>query len=172
MSRDPLLASVRDSRALRDRISRCAKDVESEPEPAVRHLDIPCRFENGAVKMKGLVNGCSMDVYYIPGSVGLTISEETAGFLRKNGKLRFIGRKDGELARLDEVKVGELVLRNVQAVVLSQKEPVKLDYYTLLQAGFAKPDRRRGACLSHTWISDAPQISKTMITQTNNVSLR
>lgn len=144
LMRDPLLASARGSEAFRSMVARHAHKLDDEPEAVVTRLSVPCSFEHGLPKMRGVVNGFSMDVYYNDGGIAITISEETADFLAKNGKLRRLGEKGSNLVRLDEVRVGDLVIKNVKAVIMSQSEPVLVDGITLRQFGFSKTDRRKG----------------------------
>lgn len=121
------------------RIEALEVKAQQPAEPAVSEIDIR-RMAGGTFEVPCSVNGLDLKMLFDTGASDVTISSVEANFMLKNGHLGkddIKGKKyyqiangditEGTVVLLREVKVGDAILRNVEAsVVKSQKAPLLL----------------------------------------------
>lgn len=129
----------------KQRIGKTADDAE---DMAVSEVDIK-KMHSGTYEIPCSVNGLPLKMIFDTGASDVTISSVEANFMLKNGYLSdsdVKGKKhymtasgdihEGTVLRLKEVKLGDTVLKNVEAsVVHSQKAPLLLGQSVLEKFG-------------------------------------
>lgn len=132
-----LIATYREK--ISERIEALEIKEEQPSEPVVSEIDIR-RMAGGTFEVPCSVNGLDLKMLFDTGASDVTISSVEANFMLKNGHLGkddIKGKKyyqiangditEGTVVLLREVKVGDAILRNVEAsVVKSQKAPLLL----------------------------------------------
>lgn len=124
---------------LAERVNTLGDTARPVADPVVSEIGIS-RRAGGTFEVPCSVNGLSLNMLFDTGASDVTISSVEANFMLKNGHLgkddvkgkRYYQIANGDIAEgtvivLREVKVGDAVLRNVEAsVVKSQKAPLLL----------------------------------------------
>ena len=125
-----------------------SKNVESVEEKVVSQIDMK-KVYGGTYEVACSVNGLPLKMIFDTGAADVTISSVEANFMLKNGYLSdgdIKGKRnyitasgdihEGTVLRLKEVKLGEAVLKNVEAsVVHSQNAPLLLGQSVLEKFG-------------------------------------
>lgn len=140
-----------------ERISRMENTADMEKDSLVTEVSI-ARRAGGTFEVPCEINGLSLNMIFDTGASDVTISSVEANFMLKNGYLgecdikgkRYYQVADGRLAEgavisLKEVKVGDAVLRNVDAsVVDGQKAPLLLGQSVMERFGIITIDNING----------------------------
>lgn len=122
-----------------ERVATLGEEFNHETEHVVSEIGIS-RRSGGTFEVPCQVNGLALNMIFDTGASDVTISSVEANFMLKNGHLgkddikgkRYYQIANGDISEgtvivLREVKLGEAVLRNVEAsVVKSQKAPLLL----------------------------------------------
>lgn len=133
---------------LAEEIGLVKQDVKEEEEKTVSEVDMK-KMHGGTYEVACSVNGLPLKMIFDTGASDVTISSVEANFMLKNGYLSdedVKGKRnymtasgdihEGTILRLKEVKLGEAVLKNVEAsVVHSQKAPLLLGQSVLEKFG-------------------------------------
>ncbi len=127
-----------------------ARDTQDKQETEGRIMEIAMERRSGrAIEVPCEINGLALKMILDTGATDVTISSVEAGFMLKNGYLGnddIKGRKyyqigngditEGSVVLLREVKIGEAVLKNVEAsVVKNQNAPLLLGQSLLERFG-------------------------------------
>ncbi len=129
-------------------IVKVARNVDDEEGMVVSEIDMK-KMYGGTYEIPCSVNGLSLKMIFDTGASDVTISSVEAGFMLKNGYLSdsdVKGKKhfmtasgdihEGTILTLKEVKLGDAVLKNIEAsVVHSQKAPLLLGQSVLEKFG-------------------------------------
>lgn len=140
-----------------ERISRMERTAATEKDSLVTEVSI-VRRAGGTFEVPCEVNGLSLNMIFDTGASDVCISSVEANFMLKNGYLgegdikgkKYYQVADGRLTEgtvisLKEVKVGDAVLRNVDAsVVESQKAPLLLGQSVMERFGVITIDNING----------------------------
>lgn len=130
------------------RIESSGLAISNEDEEGISEIDIQ-RHQGGTFEIPCQINSLPLQMIFDTGASDMTISSVEANFMLKNGYLssRDIKGKsnyltasgdihEGTIITLKEVKVGDAVLRNVDAsVVKNQKAPLLLGQSVLEKFG-------------------------------------
>ncbi len=141
-----LIAQYRE--ILEKEIAEFAKDVEEDEDMVVSEIDMK-KMYGGTYEIPCSVNGLPLKMIFDTGASDVTISSVEASFMFKNGYLSdsdVKGKKhyrtasgdihEGTILKLKEVKLGDAVLKNIEAsVVHSQKAPLLLGQSVLEKFG-------------------------------------
>lgn len=133
---------------LHEELQRYSKDKVTESESIVTEVDMK-KMYGGTFEVPCSVNGLPLKMIFDTGAADVTISSVEASFMLKNGYLADADVKgkrnymtasgdihEGTILRLKEVKLGDAVLKNVEAsVVHSQKAPLLLGQSVLEKFG-------------------------------------
>ena len=133
---------------LETEIAKVAKNVDDEEDMVVSEIDMK-KMYSGTYEIPCSVNGLPLKMIFDTGASDVTISSVEASFMLKNGYLSdsdVKGKKhymtasgdihEGTILKLKEVKLGEAVLKNIEAsVVHSQKAPLLLGQSVLEKFG-------------------------------------
>ena len=133
---------------LTEEISQVMQSEKGEEEKSVSEVDMK-KMYGGTYEVACSVNGLPLKMIFDTGASDVTISSVEANFMLKNGYLSdedVKGKKnymtasgdihEGTVLRLKEVRLGEAVLKNVEAsVVHSQKAPLLLGQSVLEKFG-------------------------------------
>jgi clan AA aspartic protease (TIGR02281 family) len=133
---------------LAEEIKSVKQDVKGEEEKSISEVDMK-KMYGGTYEVACSVNGLPLKMIFDTGASDVTISSVEANFMLKNGYLSdedVKGKKnymtasgdihEGTVLRLKEVKLGDAVLKNVEAsVVHSQKAPLLLGQSVLEKFG-------------------------------------
>ncbi len=133
---------------LQNELERIVKTSRDEEEKAVSEVDMK-KMYGGTYEVACAVNGLPLKMIFDTGASDVTISSVEANFMLKNGYLSdsdVKGKKhymtasgdihEGTILRLKEVKLGDAILKNVEAsVVHSQKAPLLLGQSVLEKFG-------------------------------------
>ena len=133
---------------LQEELQRYSKDKVTESESIVTEVDMK-KMYGGTFEVPCSVNGLPLKMIFDTGAADVTISSVEASFMLKNGYLADADVKgkrnymtasgdihEGTILRLKEVKLGDAVLKNVEAsVVHSQKAPLLLGQSVLEKFG-------------------------------------
>ncbi len=133
---------------LAEELLKVGGNVERECEQLTSEVDMK-KMYGGTYEVPCSVNGLPLKMIFDTGASDVTISSVEANFMLKNGYLAdsdIKGKRnyttasgdihEGTVIRLKEVKLGEAVLRNVEAsVVHSQKAPLLLGQSVLEKFG-------------------------------------
>lgn len=137
-----------------ERIKKCELPNNSSKESSgISEIDIQ-RHPGGTFEIPCQINSLPLQMYFDTGASDVTISSVEANFMLKNGYLSSKDIKgkasyltangdihEGTVITLKEVKVGEAVLRNVDAsVVKNQKAPLLLGQSALEKFGIITID--------------------------------
>ena len=131
-----------------EEISQVVQTTTSEEEKSVSEVAMK-KMYGGTYEVPCSVNGLPLKMIFDTGASDVTISSVEANFMLKNGYLSdedVKGKRnymtasgdihEGTILRLKEVKLGEAVLKNVEAsVVHSQKAPLLLGQSVLEKFG-------------------------------------
>ena len=131
-----------------DELLRIGKGCSQDQEKVVSEIDMR-KMYGGTYEVACLVNGLPLKMVFDTGAADVTISSVEASFMLKNGYLSdsdIKGKRnymtangdihEGTVLRLKEVKLGEAILKNVEAsVVHSQKAPLLLGQSVLEKFG-------------------------------------
>ena len=126
-------------KVLEEELSKVGKEVESAESNVVSEVDMK-KMYGGTYEVACSVNGLPLKMIFDTGAADVTISSVEANFMLKNGYLSdsdIKGKRnymtasgdihEGTVLRLKEVKLGDAVLKNIEAsVVHSQKAPLLL----------------------------------------------
>jgi clan AA aspartic protease (TIGR02281 family) len=129
-------------------IAEFAKDVEEDEDMVVSEIDMK-KMYGGTYEIPCSVNGLPLKMIFDTGASDVTISSVEASFMFKNGYLSdsdVKGKKhyrtasgdihEGTILKLKEVKLGDAVLKNIEAsVVHSQRAPLLLGQSVLEKFG-------------------------------------
>ena len=129
-------------------MAKVGPDMESEAEMVVSEIDMK-KMYGGTYEIPCSVNGLPLKMIFDTGASDVTISSVEASFMLKNGYLSdsdVKGKKhymtasgdihEGTILKLKEVKLGDAVLKNIEAsVVHSQKAPLLLGQSVLEKFG-------------------------------------
>lgn len=141
-----LIAQYRE--ILEKEIAEFAKDVEEDEDMVVSEIDMK-KMYGGTYEIPCSVNGLPLKMIFDTGASDVTISSVEASFMFKNGYLSdsdVKGKKhyrtasgdihEGTILKLKEVKLGDAVLKNIEAsVVHSQRAPLLLGQSVLEKFG-------------------------------------
>ena len=133
---------------LEEELAKIGKAFSDEEDKVVSEVDMK-KMYGGTYEVACAVNGLPLKMIFDTGASDVTISSVEANFMLKNGYLSdsdVKGKKhymtasgdihEGTILRLKEVKLGEAVLKNVEAsVVHSQKAPLLLGQSVLEKFG-------------------------------------
>ena len=133
---------------LQDEISKVGINVDNAQETVVTEVDMKKTY-GGTYEVACSVNGLPLKMIFDTGAADVTISAVEASFMLKNGYLDDSDVKgkrnymtasgdihEGTVLRLKEVKLGDAVLKNVEAsVVHSQRAPLLLGQSVLEKFG-------------------------------------
>jgi clan AA aspartic protease (TIGR02281 family) len=133
---------------LQEEMSKVGVDLPSDEDAVVCEVDMKKTY-GGTYEVACSVNGLPLKMIFDTGAADVTISAVEASFMLKNGYLSDSDVKgkrnymtasgdihEGTILRLKEVKLGDAVLRNVEAsVVHSQKAPLLLGQSVLEKFG-------------------------------------
>lgn len=133
---------------LEKEIAKLGKDVETVETESVSEVALK-KMYGGTYEVPCQVNGLPLKMIFDTGAADVTISSVEASFMFKNGYLSgddVKGKKsymtasgdihEGTVLRLKEVKLGDAVLKNIEAsVVHSQKAPLLLGQSVLEKFG-------------------------------------
>ena len=133
---------------LKKRISGLCEEIAAPHEMTITEVAIN-RHPGGTFEIPCTVNGLSLNMIFDTGASDVTISSVEANFMLKNGQLsskdikgknRYLTASgdihEGTVITLKEVKVGEAILRNVDAsVVKNQRAPLLLGQSVLEKFG-------------------------------------
>lgn len=133
---------------LAEEIGLVKQDVKGEEEKTVSEVDMK-KMYGGTYEIPCSVNGLPLKMIFDTGASDVTISSVEASFMLKNGYLSdsdVKGKKhymtasgdihEGTILKLKEVKLGDAVLKNIEAsVVHSQKAPLLLGQSVLEKFG-------------------------------------
>ena len=133
---------------LAQEIGAVMEEVKGEDEKSISEVDMK-KMLGGTYEVACSVNGLPLKMIFDTGASDVTISSVEANFMLKNGYLSdedVKGKRnymtasgdihEGTILRLKEVKLGEAVLKNVDAsVVHSQKAPLLLGQSVLEKFG-------------------------------------
>ena len=133
---------------LAQEIGAVMEEVKGEDEKSISEVDMK-KMHGGTYEVACSVNGLPLKMIFDTGASDVTISSVEANFMLKNGYLSdddVKGKRnymtasgdihEGTILRLKEVKLGEAVLKNVDAsVVHSQKAPLLLGQSVLEKFG-------------------------------------
>lgn len=133
---------------LEEEFEKIGKVSRAEEEKVVSEVDMK-KMYSGTYEVACAVNGLPLKMIFDTGASDVTISSIEANFMLKNGYLSegdVKGKKhfrtasgdihEGTILRLKEVKLGDAVLKNVEAsVVHSQKAPLLLGQSVLEKFG-------------------------------------
>lgn len=131
-----------------EEIGQVQQYVKSEKEKTISEVDMK-KMHGGTYEVACSVNGLPLKMIFDTGASDVTISSVEANFMLKNGylsdedvkgKRNYITASgdihEGTILRLKEVKLGEAVLKNIEAsVVHSQKAPLLLGQSVLEKFG-------------------------------------
>ena len=131
-----------------EEIGQVQQYVKSEEEKTISEVDMK-KMHGGTYEVACSVNGLPLKMIFDTGASDVTISSVEANFMLKNGylsdedvkgKRNYITASgdihEGTILRLKEVKLGEAVLKNIEAsVVHSQKAPLLLGQSVLEKFG-------------------------------------
>lgn len=141
-----LLAQYR--QALEDEVAKIGKSLQDDENKVVSEVDMK-KMYGGTYEVPCAVNGLPLKMIFDTGASDVTISSVEASFMLKNGYLSdsdVKGKKhymtasgdihEGTILKLKEVKLGDAVLKNIEAsVVHSQKAPLLLGQSVLEKFG-------------------------------------
>lgn len=168
------LADDKDFNAILDRYEqRRLAEVErlrkmlAGTDDAAGLTEIPFTMQGGVCQVKCSVNGLPFYFVFDTGASDVTLSSVEANFMLKNGYLSeadFMGKQnyitaDGEIhegtvINLRELRVGDLVLRNIKAsVVSSQSAPLLLGQSVFRRFGRVELDNKRSVI---RFVNDQP----------------
>ena len=133
---------------LESEMEKYGDDAENEDEKIVSEIDMK-KMYGGTYEIPCSVNGLPLKMIFDTGASDVTISSVEASFMLKNGYLTegdVKGKKhymtasgdihEGTILKLKEVKLGDAVLKNIEAsVVHSQKAPLLLGQSVLEKFG-------------------------------------
>ena len=133
---------------LQEEMSKIGVNLPSEEDAVVCEVDMKKTY-GGTYEVACSVNGLPLKMIFDTGAADVTISAVEASFMLKNGYLSDSDVKgkrnymtasgdihEGTVLRLKEVKLGDAVLKNVEAsVVHSQKAPLLLGQSVLEKFG-------------------------------------
>ena len=133
---------------LQEELSKVGRKAESDEDKVVSQVDMR-KMYGGTYEVACSVNGLPLKMIFDTGAADVTISSVEANFMLKNGYLSdgdIKGKRnyitasgdihEGTVLRLKEVKLGDAVLKNVEAsVVHSQKAPLLLGQSVLEKFG-------------------------------------
>jgi clan AA aspartic protease (TIGR02281 family) len=133
---------------LEKEMEKVGKPVSEESQKVVTEVDMK-KMYGGTYEVACSVNGLPLKMVFDTGAGDVTISSVEANFMLKNGYLSdedIKGKRnymtasgdihEGTIIRLKEVKLGDAVLKNVEAsVVHSQKAPLLLGQSVLDKFG-------------------------------------
>lgn len=133
---------------LQEELSKVGRKVDSEEDKVVSQVDMK-KMYGGTYEVACSVNGLPLKMIFDTGAADVTISSVEANFMLKNGYLSdgdIKGKRnyitasgdihEGTVLRLKEVKLGDAVLKNVEAsVVHNQKAPLLLGQSVLEKFG-------------------------------------
>ena len=148
---------IREYRAKHDAYLKESDIAVPSPEATITEIDM-VRKPGGTFEIPCDINGLSLQMIFDTGASDVTISSVEANFMLKNGYLsdkdikgkRYYQVASGDLSEgtvitLREVKVGDAVLRNVDAsVVKSQKAPLLLGQSAMERFGTITIDNING----------------------------
>lgn len=123
--------------------------------------ELPFTMEGGVCKVKCTLNGLPLYFVFDTGAAEVSISSVEANFMLKNGYLTdadFLGKQnfvtatgeihEGTIINLREVRVGDVVLRDVKAsVVKSQHAPLLLGQSVFRRFGTLQVDNKNNVIL-------------------------
>lgn len=135
-------------KVLEEELSKVGKEVESTETKVVSEVDMK-KMYGGTYEVACSVNGLPLKMIFDTGAADVTISSVEANFMLKNGYLSdsdIKGKRnyitasgdihEGTVLRLKEVKLGDAVLKNIEAsVVHSQEAPLLLGQSVLEKFG-------------------------------------
>lgn len=133
---------------LSDEMAKIGRTIDVEGEMVVSEIDMKKTY-GGTYEIPCSVNGLPLRMIFDTGASNVTISSVEASFMLKNGYLTdndVKGKKhymtasgdihEGTILRLKDVKLGDAVLKNIEAsVVHSQKAPLLLGQSVLEKFG-------------------------------------
>jgi clan AA aspartic protease (TIGR02281 family) len=133
---------------LQNEMSKIGVELPEEGDSVVSEVDLR-KMYGGTYEVACSVNGLPLKMIFDTGAADVTISSVEAAFMLKNGYLSdndVKGRRnymtasgdvhEGTILRLKEVKLGDAVLKNVDAsVVHNQKAPLLLGQSVLEKFG-------------------------------------
>ena len=133
---------------LQEELSKVGRKADSEEDKVVSQVDMK-KMYGGTYEVACSVNGLPLKMIFDTGAADVTISSVEANFMLKNGYLSdgdIKGKRnyitasgdihEGTVLRLKEVKLGDAVLKNIEAsVVHSQKAPLLLGQSVLEKFG-------------------------------------
>ena len=133
---------------LQEELSKVGRKADSDEEKVVSQVDMK-KMYGGTYEVACSVNGLPLKMIFDTGAADVTISSVEANFMLKNGYLSdgdIKGKRnyitasgdihEGTVLRLKEVKLGDAVLKNIEAsVVHSQKAPLLLGQSVLEKFG-------------------------------------
>ena len=133
---------------LQEELSKVGRKGDSEEDKVVSQVDMK-KMYGGTYEVACSVNGLPLKMIFDTGAADVTISSVEANFMLKNGYLSdgdIKGKRnyitasgdihEGTVLRLKEVKLGDAVLKNIEAsVVHSQKAPLLLGQSVLEKFG-------------------------------------
>ena len=147
--RDDFKALVKQYKSVLDgELEKLGKASMDEEEKVVSEVDMK-KMYGGTYEVACAVNGLPLKMIFDTGASDVTISSVEANFMLKNGYLSdsdVKGKKhyltasgdihEGTILRLKEVRLGDAILKNVEAsVVHSQKAPLLLGQSVLEKFG-------------------------------------
>lgn len=135
-------------KVLEEELSKLGREEESTETKVVSEVDMK-KMYGGTYEVACSVNGLPLKMIFDTGAADVTISSVEANFMLKNGylsdgdvkgKRNYITASgdihEGTVLRLKEVKLGDAVLKNIEAsVVHSQKAPLLLGQSVLEKFG-------------------------------------
>lgn len=130
--------------------------LERGEDKAQGVTELPFSMEGGVCKVKCTINGLPLYFVFDTGASDVSISSVEANFMLKNGYLTdadFLGKQnfvtatgeihEGTIINLREVRVGDVVLRDVKAsVVKSQHAPLLLGQSVFRRFGTLQVDNK------------------------------
>ena len=133
---------------LQEELSKVGRKADSDEGKVVSQVDMK-KMYGGTYEVACSVNGLPLKMIFDTGAADVTISSVEANFMLKNGYLSdgdIKGKRnyitasgdihEGTVLRLKEVKLGDAVLKNIEAsVVHSQKAPLLLGQSVLEKFG-------------------------------------
>ena len=142
--------------AVRQDEVRTLHELLSDEETADAVTELPFTMDGGVCKVKCVINGLPLYFVFDTGASDVSISSVEANFMLKNGYLTdadFLGKQnyvtatgeihEGTVINLREVRIGDIVLKDVKAsVVKSQAAPLLLGQTVFRRFGTLEVDNK------------------------------
>ena len=149
--------------AIRQDEVRTLHELLSDEESTDELTELPFTMDGGVCKVKCVINGLPLYFVFDTGASDVSISSVEANFMLKNGYLTdadFLGKQnyitatgeihEGTIINLREVRIGDIVLKDVKAsVVKSQAAPLLLGQSVFRRFGTLEVDNKASVIRFH-----------------------